>query len=342
MARNRQAPLDPRPLTATGCGRTAIPPKLDAEDRVVGGQEAVPGSWPWHAGLHSSPYFESNYFCGGALISDRHVLTAAHCANACFPPSGQNNDFTFQADVGVQVVCRSKIATKFPFDANAGRQQPELPIGCEASDSAPPRTSTCTLGRINRNIRDVTEQYLPAEHLCMHVDENKDIAIVKLSRSVNFTDTVRPACLPEADSELPDDTTLYSTGWGQTDELDPSSKPEGLKQVMTKSIANDRCVKKFHEVPDYLLCGSYEEGTPCQGDSGGPLVRKADDGTWFLEGIVHKGGKLCASLRHFRAMRYMKVSHFVDWVDEYLRADAEGRAEEVCDMAPNFQKDRST
>ncbi|XP_077534804.1 chymotrypsinogen A-like [Haemaphysalis longicornis] len=308
MARNRQAPLDPRPLTATvllaivfgagtahcwlnpeGCGRTAIPPKLDAEDRVVGGQEAVPGSWPWHAGLHSSPYFESNYFCGGALISDRHVLTAAHCVEFRTPEN-------FYVHVGSH----------------------------------------------NRKSRDDTEQYLPAEHLCMHVDENKDIAIVKLSRSVNFTDTVRPACLPEADSELPDNTTLYSTGWGQTDELDPSSKPEGLKQVMTKSIANDRCVRKFHEVPDYLLCGSYEDGTPCQGDSGGPLVRKADDGTWFLEGIVHKGGKLCASLRHFRAMRYMKVSHFVDWVDEYLRADAEGRAEEVCDMAPNFQKDRST
>lgn len=308
MTRNRQARSDLRPLTAVvllaivfgavpahswinpeGCGRTVIAPKLEAEDRVVGGEEAVPGSWPWHAGLHSSPFFESHYFCGGALISDRHVLTAAHCVQ-------------FRAAENFFVHVGSHI----------------------------------------RNSRDATEQYVRAEHLCMHTDEDKDIAIVKLSSSVNITDTVRPACLPDADSELPDGTTLYTTGWGQTDELDPLSKPEGLKQVMTKSIANERCIKEFHDVPDYLLCGSYDEGTPCQGDSGGPLVRKADDGTWFLEGIVHKGGQLCFSLRKYRAMRYMKVSHFVDWVDEYMRADAEGRAEAFCDMAPNFEKDRST
>ncbi|XP_065296042.1 transmembrane protease serine 9-like [Dermacentor albipictus] len=271
-----------------GCGRTPIAPALEShEDRVVGGHEAVPGSWPWHAGLHSSPFFESAYFCGGALISDRHVLTAAHCLE-------------YRAAYNV----------------------------------------FAHVGSHSRSSRDLTEQYVRAEHLCMHVDPTMDIGIVKLSSSVNFTDTVRPACLPEPGSELADRTTLYVTGWGQTDEFDPHSRPEGLKQVMTKSVANDRCVKEFHEVPNYLLCGSFEDGTPCQGDSGGPLVRKGDDGAWVLEGIVHKGGQLCKTLRNTRAMRYVKVSHFVNWVDDYMRADAEGRADSFCDMAPNFKLDR--
>ncbi|XP_077534277.1 chymotrypsinogen A-like [Haemaphysalis longicornis] len=58
------------------CGRPAIQPMLEPGDRVFGGQVAIPHSWPWMAGLYYSNGFD---FCGGVLISDRHVLTAAHC-----------------------------------------------------------------------------------------------------------------------------------------------------------------------------------------------------------------------------------------------------------------------
>jgi hypothetical protein len=41
----------------------------------VGGYEAVPGSWPWQAYL----LYNGSFICGGTLISDQWVHTAAHC-----------------------------------------------------------------------------------------------------------------------------------------------------------------------------------------------------------------------------------------------------------------------
>lgn len=49
--------------------------------RIVGGSSAVEGQWPWQVIIKESKFFGTltDYKCGGALISDRFVLTAAHC-----------------------------------------------------------------------------------------------------------------------------------------------------------------------------------------------------------------------------------------------------------------------
>jgi secreted trypsin-like serine protease len=48
-------------------------------NKIVGGEEADPNSWPWIVGLVNRG--GSRPWCGGSIISDNYVLTAAHCCD---------------------------------------------------------------------------------------------------------------------------------------------------------------------------------------------------------------------------------------------------------------------
>ncbi|XP_078594325.1 trypsin-3-like [Branchiostoma floridae x Branchiostoma japonicum] len=59
---------------AQQCGRSYYAPKQYV-DRIIGGTEANPGSWPWMVSLQDNGF----PFCGGTLINREWVLSAAHC-----------------------------------------------------------------------------------------------------------------------------------------------------------------------------------------------------------------------------------------------------------------------
>merc|ERR1711915_575660 len=55
------------------------------EDRIIGGEDAGRGEFPWQVMVYKKYYFEDGSWhmafplCGGVLISDRHVLTTPGC-----------------------------------------------------------------------------------------------------------------------------------------------------------------------------------------------------------------------------------------------------------------------
>uniref|UniRef100_A0A182N9T6 Peptidase S1 domain-containing protein n=1 Tax=Anopheles dirus TaxID=7168 RepID=A0A182N9T6_9DIPT len=59
----------PRNCAPCSCGTNSN------NSKIVGGQEAEIGRYPWMVAL----YYNNRFICGGSLINDRYVLTAAHC-----------------------------------------------------------------------------------------------------------------------------------------------------------------------------------------------------------------------------------------------------------------------
>ncbi|XP_043563410.1 chymotrypsinogen 2-like [Chiloscyllium plagiosum] len=58
------------------CGVPAITPVVTGYARIVNGENAVPGSWPWQVSMQDTTGW---HFCGGSLINENWVVTAAHC-----------------------------------------------------------------------------------------------------------------------------------------------------------------------------------------------------------------------------------------------------------------------
>ena len=52
--------------------------------RVVNGENASPHAWPWQISLRVN----GRHICGGSLIANDWVVTAAHCVDRNPRPSG--------------------------------------------------------------------------------------------------------------------------------------------------------------------------------------------------------------------------------------------------------------
>ncbi|XP_037374004.1 chymotrypsinogen 2-like [Talpa occidentalis] len=62
--------------TTLGCGVPSIRPEGSNTNRIVNGKDALPGAWPWQVSLQTTSGF---HFCGGSLLNEKWVITAAHC-----------------------------------------------------------------------------------------------------------------------------------------------------------------------------------------------------------------------------------------------------------------------
>ncbi|KAL3283570.1 hypothetical protein HHI36_006709 [Cryptolaemus montrouzieri] len=101
--------------TSTPCG---IRGARDNGFRIVNGSLASKGEFPWLISLQVRIGFEYRHICGGAILSESWVATAAHCLNGILPSSLYvvAGDYNLQIIEGGEQAARVSKAVTNKFD----------------------------------------------------------------------------------------------------------------------------------------------------------------------------------------------------------------------------------
>ncbi|XP_063337905.1 polyserase-2-like [Pelmatolapia mariae] len=150
------------------------------------------------------------------------------------------------------------------------------------------------------------------------VTNNNDIALLRLSSPVRFTDYIRPVCLAASGSVFNNGTDSWVTGWGAVKEGVALPFPQTLQEVEVPVVGNRQCncLNGVGTVTDNMICAGVLAGgkDSCQGDSGGPMVSKQGS-VWVQSGIVSFGFG-CA--RPNLPGVYSRVSRYQSWIKSHI------------------------
>lgn len=147
--------------------------------------------------------------------------------------------------------------------------------------------------------------------------QTNDIALIRLTRDVQFTDKIKPICLPSAAalrSETFEQKYPFVVGWGDTYHNGPSSSV--LLQVQVPVVDNESCriayLKHGANITETQICAGEQKGgkDSCRGDSGGPLMLP-QTGKFYQIGIISFGYR-CAEPGYPGV--YARVTAYLDWI----------------------------
>jgi secreted trypsin-like serine protease len=273
----------PRPVDAVKLGP---PPVETTTNKIVGGEPADPGKFPFQVALIRSDTPEGQeqrgQFCGAALIGDGWIITAAHCVPQTTPEE-------------VDVYVGSTI----------------LPTGSgSAGGSLGIRRS---LSRIQSH-----EGFNPATL-------DNDLALLKLAEPVpdQLLPSLLPTAQNESLYATGGKATVI--GWGRTQE-GGSTTPRLRQVEVTlqdQALCETNYDTFFNALPGAgdatitvnMFCAGEATGgsDSCQGDSGGFIGAQGEGGRWVQLGVV-SWGIGCARPGLFGV--YTRIVNYADWIRE--------------------------
>ena len=211
--------------------------------RIVGGREVKPHSIPWQVGLVAK--IGGKPSCGGMIISERVILTAAHC-------------------VDIRYIDRLPNPPPLPWYVVAKEHN--------VRDKRDGEYHKVCKVLIHRKWKAKTKKF------------KYDFALLFLKNSIYFDYKAVQVCLPSHrwKDEFLVGKKLRVSGWGQKYDRGPTAT--GLRAVKVVGMSNSDCQRKYYDsttkhklatIHRTMLCAGVNVGRKdsCRGDSGGKLSK---------------------------------------------------------------------
>jgi len=223
-------------------------------------------------------YSSNRHICSGTLVDNKFILTSASCVDPTTPQS--------------VAALRVRLG-----DFNRGNTQ----------DGQHYEANVTTVYRHS----DFVSQKANSAPL-------NNIALLKLTVPVQFTDRIRPICLDEAQTRV--DTGLIEgtvAGYGV---LSYSNRPQtdDLYKVNVRIGTTQECQNTYsqhgYRLTDREICAGVDQvglPDPCVGDDGGPLIVQSGPNMYKQVGVSSFGIRCSGPPQVFT-----RISSYRSWIDQ--------------------------
>ncbi|XP_013932022.1 PREDICTED: ovochymase-1 [Thamnophis sirtalis] len=261
--------------------------QLGSFSRIIGGRMSMPGGQPWQVSVKRG----RSHFCGGSLIGDDVVATAAHCV----------------VDLDLKVV-KNLIVTVGEFDLGSGDEE-------EQSVSVSEIVVHPDFNRFGHMDSDIALLFLKhqvqygyeVQPICLpHKDDVFEAGTLCVVSGWGKTSEDGPLSNVLQEVELPIIDSITCSEVLKTLNLPPGQS-------------------------SMLCAGFPDGGRDaCKGDSGGPLACRKASGIWTLVGITSWGigcGKGWVTDKRINGSRgspgiFSKVNELLDFITQHMTSES--------------------
>ncbi|XP_034938442.1 phenoloxidase-activating factor 1-like [Chelonus insularis] len=260
------------------------------QSKIVNGNKTGVLDYPWMALIAYNINGRKEFRCGGSIINDKYILTAAHCLTELPQPLAVD---------GVRVG-EHNLSTERDCD----RDKNGLEI-------------VCADGYQDFGV----ESFLYHSEYSSKTLKN-DIGLIRVDGRIDFSPiNVKPICLPIGSAIRLGSKKVTVLGWGATD-IGPRS--QDLLKVTIPRVSNEECASSYPSrisIWEKQICAGGKDGKDsCGGDSGGPMLAPAiyNSNVRFVQyGIVSFGPRNCGT--EGIPGVYTRVTHYMDWILNSMR-----------------------